>query len=119
MEKVKVKHDTYNDGFIYYGSIKIIRNKNMVKTGEQLEEIGVLPFERATIRDSDNVVADSLGYTINEKIKVPYRELPKNIKITINNDKEVYDVVKKDSSDKRSLYIYLQLATNAKEVQYD
>ena len=115
MEKAKVKHDTYNDGFIHYGSIKIIRNEKMVKIGEQLEEIGILPFERSTIRDSDNITADSLGYTINEKIKVPYRELPKNAKVTINNNSEVYDIVKKDSSDKRNLYIYLQLATNAKE----
>lgn len=119
MEKAKIKHDTYNDGFIHYGSIKIIRNEKMVKTGEQLEEIGTLPFERTTIRDNDNIIADSLGYTINEKIKVPYKELPKNAKVTINNNKQVYDIVKKDSSDKRNLYIYLQLATNTKEVQDD
>lgn len=115
MEKAKVKHDTYNDGFIHYGTIETIRNEKMVKTGERIKEIGILPFERATIRDNDNIVADSLGYTINKKIKVPYRELPKNIKITINNEKEVYDIVKKDSSDKRNLYIYLQIATNTKE----
>lgn len=119
MEKVKVKHDTYNDGFIHYGVIETIRNEKMVKTGEKIKEIGLLPFERATIRDSDNITADSLGYTINKKIKVPYRQLPKNAKITINDEKEIYDIVRKDSSDKRSLYIYLQFATNAKEAQND
>ncbi len=119
MEKVKIKHDTYNDGFIQYGTIEIIRNEKMVKTGERIKEIGILPFSKMTIRDNDNIVADSLGYTINEKIKVPYRELPKNIKITINNGKEVFDIVKKDSSDRRNLYLYLQLVTNAKEEYND
>lgn len=115
MEKMKIKHDTYNDGFIYYGTIETIRNDKMEKTGERIKKIGKLPFERATIRDNDNIVADSLGYTINKKIKVPYRELPKNIKITINDENEIYDVVKKDSSDKKNLYIYLQISQNAKE----
>lgn len=119
MEKAKVKHDTYNDGFIQYGTIEIIRNEKMVKTGERIKEIGILPFARMTIRDNDNIVADSLGYTINEKIKVPYRDLPKNIKITINNQKEVFDIVKKDSSDRRNLYLYLQLVSNAKEEHND
>lgn len=115
MEKVKVKHDTYNDGLIHYGTIKVVRNEKMVKVGEKIEELGILPYALATIRDNDNIVADSLGYTINKKIKVPYRELPKNIKVTINNEKEVYDIVKMDSSDKKNLYLYLQFATNTKE----
>lgn len=119
MEKAKIKHDTYNDGFIHYGTIETIRNQQMVKTGEKIKEIGILPFERVTIRDNDNIVADSLGYTINEKIKVPYRELPNNIKLTINNKSEIFDIVKQDSSDKKNLYLYLQLTTNAKEVQDD
>lgn len=115
MNKVKVKHDTYNDGFVRYGTIKIIRNENMVKTGEQIKEIGILPFAISTIRDNDNIVAESMGYTINKKIKVPYRELPQNIKITINNEQDIYDIVKKDSSDKKNLYLYLQYAKNSKE----
>lgn len=119
MEKAKVKHDTYNDGFIHYGTIEIVRNKEMVKIGERIKEIGILPFTKMTIRDNDNIVAESLGYTINEKIKVPFRELPRNIKITINNEEEVYDIVKKDNSDKRNIYLYLQLVTNAKEEQND
>lgn len=115
MEKAKVKHETYNDGFIHYGTIEIIRNEKMVKTGERIKEIGILPFSVATIRDNDNIIADSLGYTINKKIKVPYRNLPQNIKITINNEKDIYDIVKKDSSNKETLFLYLQLVTNAKE----
>ena len=69
-----------------------------------------------TIRDNDNYVANSLGYTINKKVKVPYRNLPQNIKVKI--DDEIYDVIKKDSSDKIDLYLYLQIATNKGE-RYD
>lgn len=115
MEKAKVKHNTYNDGFIHYGTIEIIRNEKMVKTGEKIKEIGILPYSVATIRDNDNIIADSLGYTINKKIKVPYRNLPQNIKIMLNNEEYIYDIVKKDSSNKESLYLYLQLVSNSKE----
>lgn len=108
--KQKVKHETYNDGFLKYGKIKAIRNENKVKIGEEFEEIGILPYEIMSIRDNDNIVADSLGYTINKKIKVPHRQLPENIKVKIDN--EIYDIVKKDSSNKVKLYLYLQIASN-------
>ena len=109
-EKQKVKHETYNDGFIKYGSIKAIRNKNKVKTGEEFSKLGILPYELMSIRDNDNLIADSLGYTIDKKIKVPYRILPENIKVELDNT--IYDIVKKDSSDKVNLYLYLQIASN-------
>lgn len=114
-KKQKIKHETYNDGFLKYGKIKAIRNKNKVKIGEEFAEIALLPYELMSIRDNDNIVADSLGYTINKKIKVPYRHLPENIKVKINN--EIYDIVKKDSSDKAKMYLYLQIASNKREIQ--
>lgn len=110
-------HYSYNDGYIHFGEIEIIRNEKKVKIGEQIKEIGVLPFSNVTIRDNDNIVASSLGYTINKKIMVPFREIPQNIKVTINNNKDVYDIVKRDTvSDNVNLYLYLQLASNKKEV---
>ncbi len=115
-EKVKIKHSTYNEGFLEYGSIKTIRNDKKIKTGETFKSIGKLAFQTMTIRDNDNYVANSLGYTINKKVKVPYRNLPQNIKVKI--DDEIYDVIKKDSSDKIDLYLYLQIATNKGE-RYD
>lgn len=108
--KQKIKHETYNDGFLKYGKIKAIRNENKVKIGEDFEEIAPLPYELMSIRDNDNIVADSLGYTINKKIKVPYRQLQESIKVKIDN--EIYDIVKKDSSDKVNMYLYLQIASN-------
>ena len=86
-------HYSYNDGYVHFGEIEIIRNEKKIKIGEQIKEIGVLPFSNVTIRDNDNIVASSLGYTINKKIMVPFREIPQNIKVTINNDKDVYDIV--------------------------
>lgn len=108
----KVKHDTYNDGFIHYGKIKTIRNEKREKIGEELEEIDKLRFSKVSIRNSDNMYAEAMGYTIDEKIKVPYRKLPNNIKVKLNNENTIYDVVKMDSSDKKNLYIYLQVANN-------
>lgn len=109
-EKQKIKHETYNDGFIRYGLIQTVRNEKKVKTGEEFKKKGILPYELVSIRDNDNLIADSLGYTIDKKVKVPYRILPENIKIQLG--KNIYDIVKKDSSDKINLYLYLQLASN-------
>lgn len=111
---IKLKHETYNDGFIQYGAIKTIRNSSKVKTGETFEVLGTLAYESMSVRDNDNLIADSLGYTIDKKIKVPYRILPENIKVKI--DKVIYDIVKKDSSDKVKMFLYLQKASNQKEV---
>lgn len=110
------KSDTFTDGFIRYGLIKIKRNSVGVKIGEEFEEKGKLAFGNVNIRDSDNVTAFSLGYTINKKIKVPYRNLENNIKVKINNEDVLYDVVKKDTSDYKTLFIYLQIAKNESEV---
>lgn len=110
------KSDTFPDGFIKYGLIKIIRNNLGVKIKEEFIEQGKLAFGDVNIRDNDNVTASSLGYTIDKKIKVPYRKLNNNIKIKINNENDLYDVVKRDSPNKKTLYIYLQIAKNESEV---
>ena len=117
LKKQKLKHDTYNDGFVSYGKIEIIRNEKKVKTGEKIKKIGILPFSLMSIRDSDNITAESLGYTIDKKIKVPYKILPENIKITINKEKNIYDIVKRDTSDQKNLYLYLQISSNKGEIK--
>lgn len=114
-EKQKLKHETYNDGFISYGSIQAIRNKSKVKTGEEFKKIDILPYELMSVRDNDNLIADSLGYTVDKKIKVPYRPLPENIKIKLNET--IYDIVKRDSSDRINLYLYLQIASNKGDLE--
>lgn len=105
------RHYTYNDGFIKYGLIKVLKNDKKEKTGEQFEEIGKRPFANVNIRDNDNQIADSLGYTIDKKIRIPISDLPENIKIKINNDNVIYEVKKRDSSDGKNIYLYLQIAS--------
>ena len=110
------KADTFTDGFIKYGLVKTKRNEKGVKVGEEFIEKGKLAFGEVNIRDNDNITAYSLGYTINKKIKVPYRKLKKNIKVKVNDENTLYDVVKMDSSDNKTLYIYLQISRNKSEV---
>lgn len=109
-------HYSYNDGYVHFGTIEIVRNENKVKTGENINEIGILPFSNVNIRDNDNEIANSLGYTINKKIMVPYRKLPQNLKIKVNNEDTIYDIVKSDTADYINLYLYLQIASNEKDV---
>lgn len=110
------RHYTYNDGFIKYGLIKIIKNTKKEKIAEEFEIIGKRPFANVNIRDSDNQIADSLGYTIDQKIRIPISVLPQNIKIKINSSDTIYEVKKRDSSDGKNIYLYLQMAT-AKKVE--
>ncbi len=109
------RHYTYNDGFIKYGLIEILKNAKKEKIGENFKELGIRTFANVNIRDTDNQIADSLGYTIDKKIRIPISELPENIKIKINNDNTIYEVKKRDSSDGKNIYLYLQVATAKKE----
>lgn len=107
-------HYTYNDGIAYFGLIKILKNAKKEKIGETIEIIGKRPFANVNIRDSDNDIAESLGYTIDKKIRVPLSQIPENVKFKLNNDSQLYEVKKRDSSDGRNLYLYLQIASNKK-----
>lgn len=108
-------HETYNDGILYYGSIKVLKNSKKEKIGEEIEIIGKRPFSYVNIRDNDNIEADSLGYTIDKKIRIPNSPLPQNIKVKLNNDEDIYEVKKRDSDDNKNIYLYLQKATNKKD----
>lgn len=107
-------HETYNDGILYFGNIKILKNAKKEKVGEKIIMQGKRPFAYVNIRDSDNNIAESLGYTIDKKVRIPLSSLPENIKIKINNDNDIYEVKKRDSSDNKNIYLYLQKATNKK-----
>ena len=107
-------HETYNDGILYFGNIKILKNAKKEKIGEEIEMKGKRPFANVNIRDSDNNIAESLGYTIDKKVRIPLSPLPENIKVKINNEEDIYEVKKRDSSDNKNIYLYLQKATNKK-----
>ena len=84
------------------------------KIGEEIQLVGKRPFANVTIRDNDSNIADSLGYTIDKKVRIPMSNLPENIKIKINNDNDIYEVKKRDTSDNKNIYLYLQKTTNKK-----
>lgn len=111
----KSYHETYNDGFLYFGSIKILKNTKKEKIGEEIEIKGKRPFAYVNIRDNDNIEADSLGYTIDKKVRIPLSKIPQNIKVKLNNGEDIYEVKKRDSDDRKNIYLYLQKATNKKE----
>lgn len=108
-------HEIYNDGILYYGSIKVIKNAKKEKIGEEIQIIGKRPFSFVNIRDNDNIEADSLGYTIDKKIRVPLSPLPQNIKVKLNDNEDIYEVKKRDSDDRKNIYLYLQKSTNKKD----
>lgn len=108
-------HEIYNDGILYYGSIKVLKNAKKEKIGEEIQIIGKRPFSFVNIRDNDNIEADSLGYTIDKKIRIPLSPLPQNIKVKLNNDDDIYEVKKRDSDDRKNIYLYLQKTTNKKD----
>lgn len=111
----KSYHETYNDGILYFGSIKVLKNEKKEKIGEKIEIKGKRPFAYVNIRDNDNIEADSLGYTIDKKVRIPLSQIPQNIKVKLNDCEDIYEVKKRDSDDRKNIYLYLQKATNKKE----
>lgn len=108
-------HEVYNDGILYFGSIKVLKNAKKEKIGETIEITGKRPFAYVNIRDNDNIEADSLGYTIDKKIRIPLSPLPQNIKVKLNSSDDIYEVKKRDSDDKKNIYLYLQKVSNKKD----
>lgn len=108
-------HETYNDGILHFGSIKILKNAKKEKIGEEIEIKGKRPFTNVNIRDDDNIEADSLGYTIDKKIRIPISPLPQNIKVKLNDSDDIYEVMKRNSDDNKNIYLYLQKVTNKKD----
>lgn len=121
MEKInfartnKNYHEIYNDGILYFGSIKVIKNVKKEKIGEEILIKGKRPFAYVNIRDNDNIEADSLGYTIDKKVRIPLSPLPQNIKVKLNDNEDIYEVMKRDSDDRKNIYLYLQKSTNKKD----
>lgn len=108
-------HETYNDGILYFGSIKVLKNAKKEKIGESIEIKGKRNFSYVNIRDNDNIEADSLGYTIDKKIRIPLSPLPQNIKVKLNDSDDIYEVKKRDTDDRKNIYLYLQKVSNKKD----
>lgn len=108
MAKRNLKHSVYNDGVLYYGKIQAEFGKGNKKIGESFIGEGKLFFELMSARDSDNITANAIGYTIDKKVKTHYcRNLKTSHKIRL--DGLLFDVVSLDN-DRINSFIYLQRA---------
>lgn len=104
----RLNHDTYTDGMLSYGKTETLYSDFNKKIGEDFIKIGVLFFDELSSRESDNVVADSIGYVIDKKVKVPLqKDIKKSYKVKIED--VMYDIANFDN-DKRNTYLYLQRA---------
>lgn len=107
-KKHKVRHSTYNDGVLYFGKIQVLYGKGNKKIGEEFIQEGKLFYELMSARDSDNITANAIGYTIDKKLKTHYcPEIKTAHKIKIND--LLFDIVSLDS-DKSNTFLYLQRA---------
>lgn len=104
--KNQLNHETYNDGILEYGFISPIFDKSNKKIGEIFTSKDKFCFEELSKRDSDLELANSLGSTLDKKVKIPRRNLNSNYRIKI--DSNIYDIYKIDS-DKNNTYLYLKM----------
>jgi len=103
---IKLKHETFNDGLLEYGSTSGTYNAKREKTGESWTKAGALYFQRLQSRDSDLLIAAQNGYKIDIKIKTPrVNNLSTLDKIKL--DGSTYDIKSLDA-DNEHLYLYLQ-----------
>lgn len=105
LQKIRMNHNTYNDGFLYIGKTTPKYNKSKKRIGEEFEIIEYIAFDEMSRRDTDYTFAQAFGYTLDKKVKIPFRKVSPNNKVKINN--EVYDIYKKDE-DFPNVYLYLQ-----------
>lgn len=105
----KVKHETFNDGILYYGSIEPKMNSYKKKVGEIIKGKGFMFYKQLSARESDVIRCSSLGHSLDLKVKVLYRpNILATDKVTIDN--LIYDIIEKDGESKTYLYLYLQKA---------
>ena len=104
-----VKHETFNDGVLRYGYMEPVLNSFKKKLGEVFKDKGILFFKRLSSREADVIRCSSLGYSLDIKLKVPYRpNITTTDKVFIENIN--YDIIYLDEDNKRYIYLYLQKA---------
>lgn len=103
--QTKQNHPVYKDGVLEYGEITTIYDNAKKKIGESFAVVEKLMFENMSRREQDYLLANTLGKTLDLKVKVPFRKLETDKKIRINN--LIYDIYKIDEDDFNT-YVYLQ-----------
>ncbi len=104
--KNQLNHEVYNDGVLEYGFMSPIYDKSNKKIGETFTTNSLYCFAELSKRNEDLELANSLGYSLDKKVKIPIRKISPNAKVKIED--EIYDIYKIDS-DKLSTYLYLKL----------
>ncbi|KMM38600.1 hypothetical protein [Guptibacillus hwajinpoensis] len=119
-------HETFNDGFLYYGFQSVQRSSEGKRIGETYQQKGKLAFRLMSARDQDFQLAGTMSSRLDLKVKtklppsaqesstIPssffesYKNLRKsNIKIRIGTME--YDVITVDfDTSRRYLFFYLQ-----------
>lgn len=102
----QLKHQVYNDGVLEYGEIKPIYDSAKKKIDEEFISKGKLMFEEMSKRDDDLMLANSLGYSLDLKLKTPRRAFKSSYKIKIGS--QIYDVYKVDNDDINT-YLYCKV----------
>lgn len=105
LQKMK-QHQVYNDGVLDYGKITAQYDSAKKKIGEGFIKSGSLMFGLMKKRDEDLVLANSLGYSLDLKIKTPKINFDSSYKVRI--DSIVYDVYKVDF-DEVNNYLYCKV----------
>lgn len=106
MQQKKLNHQSYNDGVLEYGEIVNLYDNAKKKIGETFNSLGKLMFEEMSKRDNDLLLANSLGYSLDIKLKVPNRPFKSSYKIKIES--KTYDVYKVDNDDINT-YLYCKV----------
>lgn len=106
--QIKIQHPVYRDGVLEYGEVTAIYDSARKKIGESFNILEKLMFEKMSVREQDYVLANSLGKTLDLKVKVPLRNLGTDKKIKIDN--KIYDIYRIDNDDFNT-YLYLQVVS--------
>ena len=102
----QLKFSLYNDGILEFGNVQSLFNSSRKKIGEEFTVVGTLYYGIEDARESDLMMAQNLGYSIDYKIRVPKNNtVSTKDKIKMNGD--LYDI-KRNETNKQTKYLYLQ-----------
>ncbi|EUJ46671.1 phage head closure protein [Paenilisteria rocourtiae] len=103
----KVNHDYFNDGVLYYGALKTVRDDNRKRSEDIFAVQGKLFYQEMSVREQDYMLVNAIGGNLTLKIKTPYRkEAQVYQKVKIGTD--IYDVITIDPDRNVRLFWYLE-----------
>ncbi|TGB04693.1 phage head closure protein [Halobacillus salinus] len=108
----KPLHEVYNDGFLVYGRHETLRSPTRKVIGKEFVEKGKLAYQLMSIREEDYSMAETMGSSVDVKVKTPFPPLFlrwKKSDLVIRIGAEEYEVISVDyDRSKRNLFFYLR-----------